>query len=348
VVKKSCFFDAKNDSEHLMAFPVRYCDRCLRIAQSANGPELYENGIAKTAIKRWRIALLLIAFAWILLSLPCLTGCHGSLSQTPPRLSANNRSQRNYHKGGSSHKYKSPAETPSAPVIPASASGAAEAGTDTLPPFFPPLATSTEDLHAQLDEICQSYNKRQSKGPSMRQLDSDLAVVLEDAGYPSLSHYWLEGQDNPGFAIATHIEFIDDLGRYVKGHRFETKLPTPNWFHGWDFLRALVLPRNGRYRLIAFVVAKQAISEKPNEITHEQVEEINHGPNALSSRDWADLEVNSNYTFTAYIYEFYRKSRSDPITVLAFGQSSIQPEQHLASIAFDRLIDERVKAPGPQ
>jgi hypothetical protein len=176
----------------------------------------------------------------------------------------------------------------------------------------------------------------------MRQLDGDLTAVLEEAGYERVSHYWLEGKDNPGFALATHIEFIDDLGRPVMNHRFETRLPTPNWFSGWDFLKALVLPRNGRYRLIAVVVAQKPLAEKPNEITHEQVEEINHGPNALSGRDWADLEVTPQYNFTAYIYEFYRKSRSEPITVLP--DSNIPASKHLRSIDFVENISERMRS----
>jgi hypothetical protein len=175
----------------------------------------------------------------------------------------------------------------------------------------------------------------------MRQLDAVLTVVLEEAGYEKVSHYWLEGQDNPGFALATHIEFIDDLGRPVMNHRFETGLPTANWFSGWDFLKALALPRNGRYRLFAIVVAQKPLAEKPNEITHEQVEEINHGPNALSGRDWADLEVTPEYNFTAYIYEFYRKSKSEPITVLP--DSNLPASKHLASIDFLQNIDTRMK-----
>jgi hypothetical protein len=213
---------------------------------------------------------------------------------------------------------------------------------DTLPPFFPPKATSTEDLNSRLKEIYTAYRTVQGKGPSMRQLDGDLSAVLEEAGYEKVSHYWLAGQDNPGFAVATHIEFIDDLGRPVMNHRFETSLPTPTWFSGWDFLKALALPRNGRYRLIAVVVAQKPLAEKPNEITHEQVEEINHGPNGLSGRDWADLEVTPRYNFTAYIYEFYRKSRSEPITVLS--DSDIPASKHLVSIDFVQNLSGRMRS----
>lgn len=220
---------------------------------------------------------------------------------------------------------------------------ATPSSSDTLPPFFPPKATSTENLHNLLTAVCRCYEGLQGKGPTMRQLDKDLTEVLlnKKAGYENVSHYWLEGKDDPGFALATHIEFIDDLGNPVLNHRFDTGLPTPDWFSGWEFLKALVLPRNGRYRLIALVVAQRPLREKPNEMTHEQVEEINHGPSGLSENDWADLEVNPDYYFTAYIYEFYRKTRSEPITVMP--GSGIQPSTHLASIHLVEDIEERMK-----
>ena len=209
----------------------------------------------------------------------------------------------------------------------------AAAPPDTLPAFFPPKATSTADLQNILNVIYHGYYARQGKGPTMRQLDRFLKVVLEFAGYNNLSHYWLEGESNPGFALVTRIEFINDVGMPVSDHRFDTELPPVYWFRGWEFLKALVFPDNGRYRLIALVVSQKPLVEKKAAMTTAEMEEINHGPSGLSERDWADKEITPDYFFVAYVYEFYRKTRSEPIT---FQESSdIQAQRHLASIDFD-------------
>jgi hypothetical protein len=131
------------------------------------------------------------------------------------------------------------------------------ASRDTLPAFFPPKATSTADLRAILKTIYQRFDAWQGKGPTMRQLDSFLTAVLEDDEYNDISHFWLESQSNPGFALVTRIEFIDDVGMPIPYHRFDTELPPLSWFKGWEFLKALVLPNNGRYRLIAMVVSQK-------------------------------------------------------------------------------------------
>jgi hypothetical protein len=118
----------------------------------------------------------------------------------------------------------------------------------------------------------------------MRQLDADLNGILLNpkAGFESLSHYWLEGKDNPGFAVVTHLELIDDVGEPVPHHRFDYSLPAPDWYFGWEFVKALFIPNNGRYRLIALVVSKEPLREKPEEMTH------NASPNA-SMQAWAHL-----------------------------------------------------------
>jgi hypothetical protein len=210
------------------------------------------------------------------------------------------------------------------------------ASRDTLPAFFPPKATSTADLRAILKTIYQRFDAWQGKGPTMRQLDSFLTAVLEDDEYNDISHFWLEGQSNPGFALVTRIEFIDDVGMPVPYHRFDTELPPLSWFKGWEFLKALVLPNNGRYRLIAMVVSQKPLLEKKEEMTRTEMEEINHGPSGLSDRDWADMEVTPDYFFITYVYEFYRKTRSDPISFQ--GSSDIQAQKHLASIKFEQDV----------
>jgi hypothetical protein len=212
--------------------------------------------------------------------------------------------------------------------------------TDTLPTFFPPKATSTADLRDWLERIYRRYYEVQGKGPTMRQLDRFLTWVLESEGYNDLSHYWLEGEINPGFALVTRIEFIDDVGIPVPDHRFDTELPPVSWFRGWEFLKALAFPHNGRYRLIALVVSQKPLVEKKAEMTRTEMEEINHGPSGLSDRDWADMAVTPQYFFIAYVYEFYRKTRSDPIS---FQESSdIQAQKHLASIEFNDQVRSKL------
>jgi hypothetical protein len=170
----------------------------------------------------------------------------------------------------------------------------------------------------------------------MRRLDGFLTAVLESDGYNDLSHYWLEGESNPGFALVTRIEFIDDVGKPVRDHRFDTEIPPLSWFRGWEFLNALAFPHNGRYRLIALVVSQKPLVEKKAEMTRADIEDINHGPSGLSDRDWADMELTPDYFFKAYVYEFYRKTRSDSISFQ--NSSGVQAREHLASINFDQNV----------
>ena len=76
-----------------------------------------------------------------------------------------------------------------------------------------------------LETIYQRFYAVLRKGPTMRHLDKFLTFVLESDGYNDISHYWLEGESNPGFALVTRIEFIDDVGKPVFNHRFDTELP---------------------------------------------------------------------------------------------------------------------------
>ena len=202
---------------------------------------------------------------------------------------------------------------------------------DTLPPWFPPKATSEADLSFLLAKICEASEKSSGNDPTIGALDRDLTSVLSHDGYEEVSHYWLEG-DNPGFAIITRFEFIDDLGLPVEAHRFETQLPPVYWYSGWDAIKSIVFPNPGRYRLIAFVIAQNPIEEKEELMSRAEVEEVDHGPNGLSNRDWIDLAVTPRFHFTAYVYEFYRQSRSDPVTYRT--ESDLSALKHLASIHF--------------
>jgi hypothetical protein len=122
-------------------------------------------------------------------------------------------------------------------------------------------------------------------------------------------------------------------------HRFDYSLPAPDWYSGWEFVKALFIPNNGRYRLIALVVSKEPLREKPEEMTHNEVEEINRGPSGLGPNDWASLEVTPDYVFRAYIYEFYRKTREDHIS--ASPNASMQAWAHLNSIRVFLYAAER-------
>lgn len=250
-------------------------------------------------------------------------------------------------KSGRSPSERVEAELRESEAVPQPRSGAvpesSPTNSNTLPPFFPPRATESADLGSVLNTICDCYKRLYGKGPTMSQLDRDLTWVLlnKKAGYENLSHYWLAGNDNPGFAVATHLELIDDLGEPVLDHRFDYSLPAPYWFSGWAALKAWLLPNNGRYRLIALVVSKKSLKEKEGEMSYNDVDKINHGPTGLADNDWANLEVTTDYHFTAYIYEFYRKTREDQIS--AAPNSAMRAWAHLNSIHFLDDVDDRMK-----
>jgi hypothetical protein len=238
-----------------------------------------------------------------------------------------------------------PAQSTPAPkelVEPAAATTIERSSRDTLPAFFPPKANETADLRLALNIICAGYKAVYGKGPTMKQLDGNLTWVLEgkNAAYPALSHYWLAGNDNPGFAIVTHLELIDDLGEPVPNHRFDYSLPAPDWYTGWQFLKALFVPSNGRYRLIALIVSKNGLKEKADKMKHEDIVEINHGPSALADNDWASMEVTPDFVFTAYIYEFSRKSREDEISASNTAMGALL---HLSTIHFFDAIEDTMK-----
>jgi hypothetical protein len=128
-----------------------------------------------------------------------------------------------------------------------------------------------------------------------------LSDALDDAGYNERSYYSVPD----GFAIVSRLEQIEEDG---------TSKPLPNrWaveigplqeFSLSRYLQVLFTADPGFFRVIVFVVTPHPFSQKNVKVPRDEaIKWLAEGLNQLPS-DIGDLELSSQYSCTALIYEF--------------------------------------------
>jgi hypothetical protein len=126
----------------------------------------------------------------------------------------------------------------------------------------------------------------------------DRALFIRD--YYARSYYPILD----GFAIATHIEQINDDGTSKESGRWSVDVPTLEVFSPQAYLSALFRAPKGHYRVIVFVVITQPFTQTNTTVTRQQATVwlsagYNNLPGEIRLR-----EFSSDYTCTALIYEF--------------------------------------------
>jgi hypothetical protein len=76
---------------------------------------------------------------------------------------------------------------------------------------------------------------------TLLQLADRLSEALRDAGYEGkCSYYWLDDRHGPGFAIFTHIEYIQPSGSPMVDQRWGFELPQYQQLTLGAWLKALM------------------------------------------------------------------------------------------------------------
>jgi hypothetical protein len=160
-------------------------------------------------------------------------------------------------------------------------------------PWPPPRASA-------VDVILRRLLIRHEARPTLHDVADTLEIALHNNDYYDLSYYPVLD----GFAIATHIEQINDDGTSKKQERWSLDVPMLETFSTGAYLRALFKAPQGHYRVIVFVVTTHPFTQTNAKVTRQQAKDwLSAGYDVLPS-EIGLREFSANYKCTALIYEF--------------------------------------------
>lgn len=167
--------------------------------------------------------------------------------------------------------------------------------------------------------------------PEGQTLLRDVGFRLEDAfrraGYVQTGYYGVPG----GFALTSRLEQFKPNGLPVdEPNRWSSEIPIPQLF-STEYLTLLIRGKVGRYRVIVFIVTNDFFSqENGKSVESSQAESLAiRGANALPD-EVGLIPFRDNYTCTALIYEFEKKS-SDQRAEFK-DNATLSAERHLQQI----------------
>ena len=213
------------------------------------------------------------------------------------------------------------------------ASPASPAGLPSPPPP-PPTVASVPQL-PKLPEWTLNYTLPkglaiQSDGEDLGKVYDRIRQALYSAGIGTEhSSVYAVGVD--GFAIVTHVEYIDDHGVPLDprwGVRPSQKNPTTLA----EFWRALFTANPGRYRVLVIVVTShtlQSVKASSHVATPEELSKLERSGEDRLPDAMRRIPGTPDRRCVAIIYEFYRQSSSDEPKQLE--SSSIEGPDHLAA-----------------
>jgi LysM repeat protein len=147
------------------------------------------------------------------------------------------------------------------------------------------------------------------------ELQKEIKEALENAGY-SERFGILPLEQNSGFAIVTHPEFILNTG-VPRNDRWAIKVPKNVDGDWWGNIKTLFIPRTGAFRSFVFVMSHRKNMVRPNSNSSMKeplgfYDEIL--PQGTDSIDKTDLNrpVGSYMNCTIYIYEYYGVEGREP------------------------------------
>ena len=98
----------------------------------------------------------------------------------------------------------------------------------------------------------RNFFEPEGQAVNLRYVDGRLREALIPMGYEELYYYIVPG----GFALATRMEQMDSDGTSKKDPpRWSTKVETPLIFSVWDYLKILMTPQEGKFRVFLFLLA---------------------------------------------------------------------------------------------
>lgn len=107
----------------------------------------------------------------------------------------------------------------------------------------------------------------------LRQVNEHLSAALNEMGYRQQRYYSVPN----GFALLTPVEQITSDGIAIQGQGRWQDYPSVGAFHGvLDYLKAIVVPRSGYFRLFVFVVTNKGVKNQGGHVDRKQ------------ARDWLE------------------------------------------------------------
>ena len=193
-------------------------------------------------------------------------------------------------------------------------------------PWPPPNASSAYVLPKRYFEDARN----------LQAIDHLLSGALDSNGYWDKTYYRAPG----GFVLITSLEQIDEQGYSLKDEsRWSFNLPPLNILSIREILQALFAARQGRYRIIAFVVTDHAFEEDQEPSSASEIHSILTGganvlPPAIYNQGWSDA-----HNVTALIYEFEKYEARREANYLASGRQPGRAHVERAGLigALDRL-----------
>jgi len=183
----------------------------------------------------------------------------------------------------------------------------------TLPAFpWPPPACNTR---FEFPEISLAGLK------TLGDVERKIRLALDAKGYAQRSYFSVPN----GFALVTQLEQYNGEDGSVRNDRTRwLDYPKKDNFGGvMDYLKSVVMPQKGYFRLFVFVATNQAFGGGAQRVSKEQATAwLSQGFNKLPG-SIAVVPFSSDYNVTALVYEF------------VVPESNRKPEQKCPSPLFD-------------
>jgi hypothetical protein len=138
--------------------------------------------------------------------------------------------------------------------------------------------------------------------PTLGHIDEKICRALDSKGYSQRSYYCVPN----GFALVTQLEQFNKAGTSKSEEARWLDYPVQDNFDGlWSYLKALVTPSVGNFRVFVFVVSDKTFSQQLSKsIPIKEAEGwIGRGGRWLPDAV-ANIQNNTNYRVTVLVYEF--------------------------------------------
>lgn len=140
-----------------------------------------------------------------------------------------------------------------------------------------------------------------SKASYLKHINQQLISALDQMGYSQRKYYSVPN----GFAILTPVEQISPQGDAIKGQARWQDYPSVGRFDGiLDYLKSIIIPKPGYFRLFAFVVTDKNIKNEGGKVDKGQASDwLKEGgfwlPDPIANRAFTN-----NYHVGVFLYEF--------------------------------------------
>ncbi len=172
-----------------------------------------------------------------------------------------------------------------------------------------------------------------SSSSTLGAVNKQLCQALQTNGYTQRSYF----QTPNGFALVTQLEqFKVDGAPKVGANRWKDYPVQENFEGVWDYLKSLVLPTSGNFRLFVFVVTDQPYGQSSRRVgKDEAVGWLSNGLNRLPP-SIAETMLNDRHYLDVLVYEF--EAQSGTKLCQQKWPGIINTETHLQKSGLARLL----------